>query len=221
MRFDPGLAPDWLRVGQDVIGGNPASTFNASFSLSGHTVSPLITSLSQTSAPEGSSDLTLTITGSNFNSNSMVVIDGLTPLVTTFVSPNQLKAIIPAAFLSEEGQFKISVLDSANGTSNAKTFHVTESVPQIEASITQGQIFQQITLSGQVTDQAIEDHLVRINWGDGTSAVVRLTADSDGTFSVSHTFAQPPGHVHHDTITVTALDDEGAHSAPLKFDVIV
>jgi len=29
------LDPDWLRVGTDIIGGNPAPTFNASFSLSG------------------------------------------------------------------------------------------------------------------------------------------------------------------------------------------
>jgi hypothetical protein len=29
------LAPDWLRVGQDIVGGNPFPTFNATFSLSG------------------------------------------------------------------------------------------------------------------------------------------------------------------------------------------
>jgi hypothetical protein len=38
MRDDPPLAPDWLRIGTDIIGGNPAPTFNAAFSLSGHTV---------------------------------------------------------------------------------------------------------------------------------------------------------------------------------------
>ncbi len=32
------LAPDWLRVGTDIIGGNPAPTFNAAFSLSGNVV---------------------------------------------------------------------------------------------------------------------------------------------------------------------------------------
>ena len=29
------LAPDWLRVGTDIVGGNPAPQFNASFSLAG------------------------------------------------------------------------------------------------------------------------------------------------------------------------------------------
>jgi hypothetical protein len=32
------LDPDWLRVGTDIIGGSPAPTFNAAFSLNGSTV---------------------------------------------------------------------------------------------------------------------------------------------------------------------------------------
>jgi len=32
------LAPDWLRIGTDIIGGNPAPTFNAAFSLNGEFV---------------------------------------------------------------------------------------------------------------------------------------------------------------------------------------
>jgi hypothetical protein len=33
-----GLAPDWLRIGQDIVGGNPFPTFNATFSLTGVTI---------------------------------------------------------------------------------------------------------------------------------------------------------------------------------------
>jgi hypothetical protein len=36
MRDDPPLAPDWLRIGADIIGGT--TTFNATFALSGHTI---------------------------------------------------------------------------------------------------------------------------------------------------------------------------------------
>ena len=32
---DEALQPDWLRVGTDIVGGNPAPTFNATFSLTG------------------------------------------------------------------------------------------------------------------------------------------------------------------------------------------
>jgi hypothetical protein len=37
MRDDPPLAPDWLRIGADIIGG---TTFNASFQVSGQIVNP-------------------------------------------------------------------------------------------------------------------------------------------------------------------------------------
>jgi hypothetical protein len=32
------LSPDWLRIGKDIIGGNPAPAFNQAFSLTGQTV---------------------------------------------------------------------------------------------------------------------------------------------------------------------------------------
>jgi hypothetical protein len=35
---DENLAPDWLRVGTDIVGGDPAPTFNAAFSLNGSTI---------------------------------------------------------------------------------------------------------------------------------------------------------------------------------------
>ena len=35
---DAALDPDWLRVGQDIVGGAPFPTFNAAFSLTGNAV---------------------------------------------------------------------------------------------------------------------------------------------------------------------------------------
>jgi hypothetical protein len=217
MRSTPGIAPDWLRIGTDIIGG---ATFNGSFSLSGNTVTPHISSLSQSSVAEGSADLTLTVNGSNFSSQSMVLIDGLQPLTTTFGDSNHLQATIPAAFLSEEGNFQLSVLDGPNGFSNSVSFIVKDSVPVVTASAIQGLTFQQITISGQVSDQALEGHRVKINWGDGQVQFVDLGVNSGASFSVTHTFAASQ-HLHHDTITVTALDDEGVASDPLTVDVIV
>jgi hypothetical protein len=217
MRDDPSLAPDWLRIGTDIIGD---TTFNASFSLSGHTVSPKITSLSQSSVAEGSPDLTITVNGSNFTNLSTVLVNGLQPLATTFVNSGQLQATIPAALLAEEGYFTISVLDGQNGRSNAETFTVTDSVPELTASVTQGLTSQEITLNGLVTDRAAESHRVQIDWGDGTVQVLDLGVNSSAPFSATHTFAQS-NYVGDDTIVVTALDDEGVASAPLTFDVIV
>jgi hypothetical protein len=216
MRFDPGLAPDWLRIGTDILDGG---TFNATFSLAGRTVPPHISSLSQSSATEGSSALTLTLTGSAFTAQSVVEVNGQ-HLVTTFVNADQLQAILPASLLADEGHFNLSVVDSAGGSSNLVPFTVTESVPVLKASAVQGQIFQQITVSGQVSDPALEDHKVRINWGDGTVQVIDLHVGTGGPFSASHTFKQPH-HIHHETIVVTAVDDEGVASPSQSFDVIV
>jgi IPT/TIG domain len=217
MRFDPGLAPDWLRIGTDIIGG---AAFNGSFSLSGDTVPPQITSLSQNSVGEGSPDLTITLNGSNFTSQSTVLVNGLQPLTTRFVSANQLQAIVPASLLAEEGHLKISVQDAQSGSSNNQEFTVTDSVPVLTASVTQGTTFQQITLNGMVTDQATEGHRVRINWGDGHKQELDLGVNSSSPFTVSHNFARHK-HLHHRTIQVTAVDDEGVASAPMRFDVIV
>ncbi len=38
---DANLAPDWLRIGTDIVGGSPAPTFNFSFSLTGITPHPI------------------------------------------------------------------------------------------------------------------------------------------------------------------------------------
>ena len=44
IRNDPGIAPDWLRVGTDIVGGATPPTFNAAFTLEG-TVVPEPTTL--------------------------------------------------------------------------------------------------------------------------------------------------------------------------------
>jgi hypothetical protein len=42
---DANLDPDWLRVGTDIVGGGPAPTFNAAFSLTGVAPAPLPSTL--------------------------------------------------------------------------------------------------------------------------------------------------------------------------------
>jgi hypothetical protein len=217
MRDDPPLAPDWLRIGTDIIGG---TAFNAAFSVAGETAPPAISSLSQTSVAEGSPDLTLTINGSNFTNLSTVLVNFQQPLATTFVNAGQLTAIIPASLLGKEGSFQISVLDAQNGATKPQTFTITENVPGFTASVSQGLTPQEVSLNGLVTDQANEGHTVVIGWGDGTKQVLDLGASAGGPFAVRHTFAASDP-LHHDTIVVTVVDEVGAASAPQTFDVIV
>lgn len=82
---------------------------------------PTIVSLSPGSAPAGSSDLTVTITGTNFLNNGIsgtsVVGWSTDPntqccdvwLSTTFVSSNELTAVVPAVLLSNPGTASLFV----------------------------------------------------------------------------------------------------------------
>jgi hypothetical protein len=220
MRDDPPLAPDWLRIGQDIIGNNtpPFPTFNAAFSLSGQTFTPQITALSKTSAAEGSPDVALGVNGSNFTAQSTVLFNGL-PLATTFSNAGLLQATIPASLLADEGSANITVVDAQRGLSNAQTFTITDTVPALTATVQQDRSLQNVTLSGQVFDQASEGHRVRINWGDGVVQDVDLGVGPGGSFSVRHHFKKSGPRRR--TITVTALDDEGTAGAPQTFSIRV
>jgi hypothetical protein len=122
MRNDPSLAPDWLRIGTDIVNSGP---FNASFSLSGQTLNVAISSISPTSAQAEGPSFTLTVNGSNFTSASKVLFNG-TPLATTFVSDSQLQATVPASDIAHEGTANITVFDPERGLSNVEPFTIND-----------------------------------------------------------------------------------------------
>jgi len=77
-------------------------------------LAPQISALSPTSAAAGSPDLTLTITGTNFDGTAQnqgqvvwVANGQTTSLETTFVSSTQLTALVPAALLSNSGTIQV------------------------------------------------------------------------------------------------------------------
>jgi hypothetical protein len=220
-RDTPGIGPDWLRIGTDIVGGTPPPTFNELFSLTGTTFPLSISGLSQNAAAEGSGDVALTVNGSNFTNQSTVLWNGV-PLTTTFQN-GQLQAVIPASLLADEGMANITVADVQRGLSNAATFVITENVPGLSATITQGHNSPNVTVKGQVFDQALEGHRVRIDWGDGTVDVVDLGSSRGGAFSMSHQYKKHGRRQRTatETIKVTALDDEGTASAVLMFSVRV
>jgi hypothetical protein len=75
---------------------------------------PTITAFSPPNAVAGSPDVTLTITGTGFVSGTVVLWNGA-PLTTTFASPTQLTAVVPAAFLAGAGSFSITVSNPGPG----------------------------------------------------------------------------------------------------------
>jgi hypothetical protein len=126
----------------DPMGDNPLTRSN-SFIFTVTTPPsgpPSISSISPTSAVEGSPDFTLTVNGSNFphaaHDRSEVIwsLNSDTFLATTFVSSNQLTAIVPAALLKNVGSAQISVeygdpMGDSLPRTNSLSFNVTSAAP--------------------------------------------------------------------------------------------
>ncbi|WP_263419180.1 beta strand repeat-containing protein [Terriglobus albidus] len=95
---------------------------NASLNVTGadYYLAPALTSVSPNAIKSGSSDTAITITGLNFNANSVVML-GATALNTTFTSSTQLSAMVPASLLTSMGWSVITVSTPApgGGVSNA------------------------------------------------------------------------------------------------------
>ncbi len=105
-------------------------------------------------APAGTAGLTLTVNGSQFVPSSIVNWNG-NALATTYVSPIQLTAVVPASDLSAEAAAAVTVINPGpgGGTSNTSSFSVTGPPPAITVqpasqSITAGQT---VTLSVTAT----------------------------------------------------------------------
>src|SRR5439155_7977770 len=84
---------------------------------------PTTSSLSPTSRFVGDGAFTLTVNGTNFIAGSVVRWVG-SDRTTTFVSPTQLTASIPATDLATTGSKTITVFNPTpgGGTSNSQTF---------------------------------------------------------------------------------------------------
>jgi 6-phosphogluconolactonase (cycloisomerase 2 family) len=90
---------------------------------------PVVTAISPTTAAVGGAALTLTVNGANFLAASTVNI-GESALVTTFVSPAQLTAALPAADIASLGTLQVDVSNPApgGGNSNAMAFTIASNI---------------------------------------------------------------------------------------------
>ncbi|HEY3331062.1 MAG TPA: PQQ-binding-like beta-propeller repeat protein [Capsulimonadaceae bacterium] len=86
---------------------------------------PSISALNPVSVTVGTAAFTLTVTGTNFAANSVVLWKGQ-PLTTTFVSATTLTASVPATSIATVGSAAITVVTPApgGGTSNSVAFGI-------------------------------------------------------------------------------------------------
>src|SRR5713101_1367077 len=110
---------------------NPAPGGGASNSLTFTITGPTITTISPNSADTGGSAFTLTVNGSNFLTGSVVNFAGVAR-ATTFVSPSQLTAAIPAAAITTARIAAVTVTNPApsGGASNPVNFTIGGFLPR-------------------------------------------------------------------------------------------
>jgi sugar lactone lactonase YvrE len=89
---------------------------------------PVLSSLSPNSVTAPGAAFTLTVTGSNFVSGSIVLWNGA-KLTTTYVSATELKAAVPAADVATGGYFPVTVSNPVPPVSNALIFTVNNPLP--------------------------------------------------------------------------------------------
>jgi len=77
----------------------------------------VLTTISPVGVTAGAGNTTITATGANFTSTSVVKFNS-TPLTTTFVSATQVTALVPAALLATVSTAAVTVTDSASESSS-------------------------------------------------------------------------------------------------------
>ena len=95
---------------------------------------PILAAIAPASVRPGGGDVTVTLQGANFGSGISTAYWNGTPLATTFVSPTQLAAIVPAGLTSTLGTGSLTVLNQPPGvgTSAPVTFTVSPPPPPIQ-----------------------------------------------------------------------------------------
>src|SRR5262249_28516956 len=107
-------------------GGGPSNPVN--FTV--NNPQPALTSITPSILPAGSPDTVVTIVGTNFDSQSIVNLNGANA-PTTFVSNTQLSSTVPASSLATGRIDQIAVTNPApgGGTTAPLNLTVTESLP--------------------------------------------------------------------------------------------
>ena len=94
---------------------------------------PILAAIAPASVPPGGGDVTVTLQGTSFAAGISTACWNGTPLTTTFVSPTQLSAIVPAGLTTTLGTGSLTVLNQPPGVgmSAPVTFTVSPPSPPI------------------------------------------------------------------------------------------
>ena len=180
---------------------------------------PSLSSISPTSANAGSSDTTLTLTGTNFSSTAIVNWAGA-PLSTTYGSGTSLTATIPAADMATAGSYSVTVTNpgSGGGTSGGKTFTVNNPAPTL-SSISPTSATAGTTTTLVLTGTNFNTSSV-VNWNGSSTGITTTYVDySSGTILTAALPAVDMATAGTFSVTVTNPTPGGGTSAAQTFTV--
>lgn len=109
---------------------------SANTSIAVSNPAPVLSGINPSTASAGAAQFTLTLTGTGFVSNSIARWNG-TDLTTTYVSPSQLTAVIPANLLTTTGTINVTVFSPTpgGGASGSSTFTISAAATPTIASL--------------------------------------------------------------------------------------
>jgi hypothetical protein len=176
--------------------------------------SPALSSLFPNIVDAGSSDTTVTVSGTGFAQQSVVTV-GNTPLTTTFGSPSQLTATVLAAQLSETGtlQVAVSTPSPGGGTSNAMPLTVIV-VVALSPQTQNLEVGQTQPFTATITGSSNQNVSWLVNGVSGGNSTV-------GTISAAGLYTAPliPPSPNVVTVTATSIVDT-ARSASSTISVV-
>jgi hypothetical protein len=210
-------ASDIASTGSLAIGViNPDGSTTGTVSLAVNNPPPSLASISPTSATAGSPGFTLTVTGSNFVSASVVRVNGASR-TTTFVSNTQLTATIPASDIASPGTLSITVFTASpgGGTSGVLTFNVNNPVPSLTSispnSVVAGSAAFTLTVNGS---NFVGGSVVQIN---GAGRPTTFVSNTQLTASISASDIASTGNL---SITVSNAAPGGGTSSAVTLAVV-
>jgi len=155
---------------------------------------PTITSIGPTSRLLCDGDLTLTVDGTNFYSNSVVKVNGIAQ-PTTYVSSTRVTATVLSTFFTAPGTYTVSVYTPppGGGTSNTKSLTVSGATTYIS-----GTVYYDRNISGSrdLGETGITGWTVTLTAPDPANNQT-VTTEPGGTFTFNSLY--PGSH----TVTVT------------------
>ncbi len=184
-----------------------------------------INGLNPSSAVAGGADFVLTITASDFDTNTVRVLWNSALLLGSFaVNTSTVTVTVPAANIAVAGYASVVLTDAVNGLTNPATFTVLNPAPAIGSasplSVTAGNAFTvTITGSGFVTSTAVNLASIPLSVSGQTSVTLTAIAASglftrSGSYTLTVSNPAPGGGSAASEFMVLSAAPEAVHISP-------